>query len=224
MLPNADAVTDGWPAAALDALHPNATWAQMGTIGVEATELLAADVGRRRAEMWCLVDAPVSGSREPARNGRLILASGPDHPHNDVNTVFGALGQRTVWLGPGRHCQPVEARAQHLARFLRSRPLPRPAHWPSASAFRAPSLWTRSPAAAGVRHRLAKLAKMARGDYSADLSPEWAVKDLDLAPAAAGETTPVAMAIAELARPCRERQRKPGHQRRAARAQLKSGP
>src|SRR5205807_798026 len=39
---------------------------------------------------------------------------------------------------------------------------------------------------------LTKLAKMNRGDYSADFSLEWAVKDLDLALAASGaETTPV---------------------------------
>src|SRR5438445_186453 len=45
---------------------------------------------------------------------------------------------------------------------------------------------------------LTKLAKMERGDYSADFSLEWALKDLDLALAASGaETTPVVMAIAE---------------------------
>jgi 3-hydroxyisobutyrate dehydrogenase len=42
------------------------------------------------------------------------------------------------------------------------------------------------------------MAKMARSDYSADFSLEWAVKDLDLALAAGGtDTTPVVMAIAE---------------------------
>jgi len=39
---------------------------------------------------------------------------------------------------------------------------------------------------------------MERGDYAADFSLEWALKDIDLALAASGaETTPVLMAIAE---------------------------
>src|SRR6266851_1535329 len=101
MLPNADAVADVMlHGGTLDALRPGATWAQMGTIGVEATEHLAAEVARRRPDV-VFVDAPVSGSREPARNGRLlILASGPDRSHDAVDAVFAALGQRTLWLGP----------------------------------------------------------------------------------------------------------------------------
>jgi 3-hydroxyisobutyrate dehydrogenase len=52
------------------------------------------------------------------------------------------------------------------------------------------------PLASGVA--LTKLAKMESGDYSPDFSLEWALKDLDLAQAAAGgEVTPVAEAIAE---------------------------
>ena len=146
MLPNADAVTDVMVrGGALDALHPNATWAQMGTIGVEATELLAAEVARRRPDV-AFVDAPVSGSREPARNGRLYpgvrARSIPQRRQHCVRRAWPAHSLARA----GRHRQPVEAGAQLLARFLRSRPLPRPAHWPSASAFRTPSLWTRSPA------------------------------------------------------------------------------
>ncbi len=45
------------------------------------------------------IDAPVSGSREPARTGRLvILASGPAGARSILEPVFQALG-RPVWLG-----------------------------------------------------------------------------------------------------------------------------
>jgi 3-hydroxyisobutyrate dehydrogenase len=45
---------------------------------------------------------------------------------------------------------------------------------------------------------MSKLAKMEGGDYSADFSLEWALKDLDLALAASGaETAPVVKAIAD---------------------------
>jgi 3-hydroxyisobutyrate dehydrogenase len=199
MLPNADAVTDVMlRGGTLEALRANATWAQMGTIGVEGTERLAAEVARRRPDVM-FVDAPVAGSREPARNGRLlILASGPDRSHGSVDAVFAALGQRTLWLGPAGTASRLKlvlnawlafeieaaAEASALAKRLG---LP--------YAVLADAV-VGGPLASATA--LAKLAKMEKGDYSADFSLEWALKDLDLALAASGAgTTPVVMAIAE---------------------------
>jgi len=199
MLSNADAVADVMlGAGTLEALRADATWAQMGTIGVEATERLAAEVARRRPDVM-FVDAPVSGSREPARNGRLlILASGPERSHGSVDAVFAALGQRTLWVGPA-------GTASRLKLVLNA--------WLAfeiEAAAEASALAERlgvpyavladavvgGPLASATA--LTKLAKMERGDYSADFSLEWALKDLDLALAASGaETTPVVMAIAE---------------------------
>jgi len=199
MLSNAAAVEDVMMRGrTLDALRANATWAQMGTIGVAATERLAAEVARRRPDVL-FVDAPVSGSREPARNGRLlILASGPDRPHGSVDAVFAALGQRTLWLGAagvGSRMKLVlnawlafEIEAAAEASALAERLGVPYADLADAVAG--------GPLASATA--LAKLAKMERGDYSADFSLEWALKDLDLALAASGtETTPVLTAIAE---------------------------
>jgi 3-hydroxyisobutyrate dehydrogenase len=48
-----------------------------------------------------LLDAPVSGSKEPAEQGNLLIfASGPDDARPRVAPLFDALGQRTVWVGP----------------------------------------------------------------------------------------------------------------------------
>jgi 3-hydroxyisobutyrate dehydrogenase len=169
----------------------------MGTIGIEATERLAAEVARRRPDV-AFVDAPVSGSREPARTGRLvILASGPDAAQADLEPVFAALGQRTVWLGPAGRGSRMKLVANTLLAFeieavaevdaLAAR-LGVPygdvvealGGGPLASAF-----------------EMSKLAKMESGDHSADFSLEWALKDLELALAAAGAgTTPVTSAIA----------------------------
>jgi 3-hydroxyisobutyrate dehydrogenase len=170
----------------------------MGTIGVEATEGLAAEVARRRPDV-AFVDAPVSGSRGPARQGRLlILASGPDRSHRAVNPVFEAVGQRTVWLGQagaGSRLKLVlnawlafEIEAAAEAGALAERL--------GIQYSVLADVVTGGPLASAAA--VAKLAKMASGDYSADFSLEWALKDLDLALAAAGpETTPVVMAIAE---------------------------
>ena len=84
----------------LDALRTGAVWAQMSTIGVEATETIASMIAERRPDVLFL-DAPVSGSKVPAEQGRLtIFASGPEEARPKVEPVFAAIGERTVWVGP----------------------------------------------------------------------------------------------------------------------------
>jgi 3-hydroxyisobutyrate dehydrogenase len=83
----------------LAALQADAVWAQMSTIGVDATEAIATLVAERRPDVL-LLDAPVSGSKVPAEQGRLtIFASGPEEARPRVEPVFAAIGERTVWLG-----------------------------------------------------------------------------------------------------------------------------
>ena len=84
----------------LDALAPGSIWAQMSTIGVAGIERVIQLVEARRTDVT-LLDAPVSGSKEPAEQGQLIIfASGPDNARARVTPVFDALGQRTIWVGP----------------------------------------------------------------------------------------------------------------------------
>jgi 3-hydroxyisobutyrate dehydrogenase len=84
----------------LAALAPGAIWVQMSTIGVAGIERVAAMVWAERPDVT-LLDAPVSGSKDPAEQGRLtIFASGPDEARSRVAALFDALGQRTVWVGP----------------------------------------------------------------------------------------------------------------------------
>jgi 3-hydroxyisobutyrate dehydrogenase len=84
----------------LDALPSGAVWAQMSTIGVEATEALDSLVKERRPDI-VFIDAPVSGSKVPAEQGRLtIFASGPEEARAKVEPVFSAIAERTVWVGP----------------------------------------------------------------------------------------------------------------------------
>jgi 3-hydroxyisobutyrate dehydrogenase len=84
----------------LRTLAPRAIWAQMSTIGVAGIERVAALVETERPDIT-LLDAPVSGSKDPAAQGQLtIFASGPDHARAPVTPLFDALGQRTIWVGP----------------------------------------------------------------------------------------------------------------------------
>src|SRR5207247_6927581 len=84
----------------LAALAAGAIWVQMSTIGVAGTGRVAALVERDRPDVT-LLDAPVSGSKDPAEQGQLtIFASGPAEAREPVTPLFDALGQRTIWVGP----------------------------------------------------------------------------------------------------------------------------
>jgi 3-hydroxyisobutyrate dehydrogenase len=84
----------------LAALASGAVWVQMSTIGVAGIERVESLVGVERPDVT-LIDAPVSGSKEPAEKGQLtIFASGPEVARSRLEPLFGALGQRTIWVGP----------------------------------------------------------------------------------------------------------------------------
>jgi 3-hydroxyisobutyrate dehydrogenase len=84
----------------LAALAPGAIWVQMSTIGVVGIERVEALADAERPDVT-LIDAPVSGSKDPAERGQLtIFASGPDVARPRLEPLFDALGQRTVWAGP----------------------------------------------------------------------------------------------------------------------------
>jgi 3-hydroxyisobutyrate dehydrogenase len=83
----------------LAALPPAAIWVQMSTIGLAGINDVMAMVASERPDV-VLLDAPVSGSKDPAKLGQLIIfASGPDEMRPRVAPLFDALGQRTVWVG-----------------------------------------------------------------------------------------------------------------------------
>jgi 3-hydroxyisobutyrate dehydrogenase len=84
------------PDGALSMLRSNAMWIQMSTVGVEWTDQFA-DLADRHGVAF--VDAPVSGSSDPADRGELeILAAGPLDVRPRVQPIFDVLGRRTVWL------------------------------------------------------------------------------------------------------------------------------
>jgi 3-hydroxyisobutyrate dehydrogenase len=198
MLPTAEVVTDViLDGAVLEAMASGAVWAQMGTIGAEATLHLDAAVQGRRPDVR-FVDAPVSGSKIPAERGQLVvLASGPEDAGPTVDPVFAALGRRTLWLGPagaGSRMKLVlntwlafEIEAAAEAAALADKFGISPATLTDAL--------DGSPLVSP--YASAKLAKMLAHDDAPEFPLEWALKDLDLVgQAVPPETTPIARAIA----------------------------
>jgi 3-hydroxyisobutyrate dehydrogenase len=182
MLPTAEVVESViFDGGVTDAFADGCVWAQMGTIGVEAT-LHARDRLAVSRPGVMFVDAPVSGSKVPAQQGELlILASGPTAAADAVRPVFDVLGRKTVWLGEaGKGSQMklvvnaymsilIEGVAEtmeladrlgighrQLAEVIDGGPLDAPI--------------------AG-----AKLRMMDRRDFTAEFPLEWALKDVDLA-------------------------------------------
>jgi 3-hydroxyisobutyrate dehydrogenase len=195
MLPTAAAVESViFDASVAEAFADGSVWAQMGTIGVEATKRIRDRLAEQRPGVM-FVDAPVSGSKGPAEQGQLlILASGPAAAADAVRPVFDVIGRKTVWLGEaGRGSQMklvvnaylsilIEGVAetmeladrlgidhQQLADVIEGGPLDAPL-------------------------ADAKFHKMDRGDFAAEFPLEWALKDVDLVIGAAGGQAPPLLA------------------------------
>ena len=186
MLPTAAAVQSVMLADGVaQQLADGAVWAQMGTIGVEATAGLASRIGQLRPDVL-FVDAPVSGSKGPAEAGQLlVLASGPAAAEAVAAPVFDAVGRKTTWLGDAGQgsrmklvvnaylCFLVEGVAEALE--LGARLGIDPGELDAAIEG--------GPLDAPLAD--AKLHKMARGDFAPEFPLEWALKDVDLAITAA---------------------------------------
>jgi 3-hydroxyisobutyrate dehydrogenase len=99
MLTDGDAVLAAMQGeqGALARAREGCVWVQMGTIGERATERCIA---LARGAGVGFVDAPVSGTKQPAAEGKLVvLASGPQELRERVQPVFDAVGGRTLWVG-----------------------------------------------------------------------------------------------------------------------------
>jgi 3-hydroxyisobutyrate dehydrogenase len=99
MLRDADAVVETMEGGqgALARAQSGAVWIQMSTIGIEGTERCA-----QLAEQAGLVfvDAPVSGTKQPAEKGELVvLASGPEEARPRCQPLFDVVGSQTHWVG-----------------------------------------------------------------------------------------------------------------------------
>src|SRR3954468_6202954 len=93
VLSDGDAVED----SVRDLDFGDATWLQMSTVGIAATERLMEIASRASVPF---VDAPVVGTKKPAEEGKLVvLASGPADALERAQPVFAAVGAKTVTLG-----------------------------------------------------------------------------------------------------------------------------
>ena len=188
MVTDADAVLSiAHDEGVLAALAPGAILVQMSTVGVAGIERIASTVAAERPDVF-LLDAPVSGSKDPAEHGQLmIFASGPDAARPRVTPLFDALGQRTIWAGNVGKGTRLKLVANTWLAFV--------AEAVSASVALAHGLGLETDTVVDALKgnslvsawQEAKLRRIATGDFSAQFALALALKDVRLALDAADE-------------------------------------
>ena len=181
MVTDTDAVLSIAREGMLTAMPPGGIWAQMSTIGVAGIERVAAMVDAERPDVT-LVDAPVSGSKDPAEHGELtIFASGREDARSRVTPLFDAIGRRTVWVGAVGTGTRVKVVNNTWLAFA--------AEAVSASVAVARRLGLDAQTVVGALGggplvspwQAAKLQRIVNGDFSAQFALTLALKDVRLA-------------------------------------------
>jgi 3-hydroxyisobutyrate dehydrogenase len=164
---------------------------------VAGIDRVAAMVAAERPDV-ILVDAPVSGSKDPAENGQLtIFASGPDEARPRLTPLFDALGQRTIWAGAVGSGTRLKLVANTWLAFVAE------AVVTSVALARGLGLGTDVVADALEGNPLvspwqeAKLHRMVKGEYSAQFALALALKDVRLASEVADGRLGVLACLAE---------------------------
>jgi 3-hydroxyisobutyrate dehydrogenase len=177
MLPTAPIVLDlvepllaGWPDGTI--------WLQMSSVGAAEADRLIEVAGEHDVTM---VDAPVSGSTHPAREGLLtILAAGPASARERVAPIFAALGQRVIWAGAAGSGSRLKLAANHwmLCSLAAAAETMRLCEAMDLDQDRFAELL--DGGALGSPYVVEKLGEMGRHDYPAGFPVRLALKDLGL--------------------------------------------
>lgn len=162
----------------LDAWPQDKIWLQMSSVGAQEADQLTRAAQEHAVT---LVDAPVSGSTQPAEQGELtILASGPDSTRERLSSIFDALASKVLWVGEAGNgsrlklaanhwmvtmvtalaetmhlCEAMELDQEHFVELLDGGPL-------------------------GAPYAVQKLGEMRRHEYPAGFPVRLALKDLEL--------------------------------------------
>jgi 3-hydroxyisobutyrate dehydrogenase len=177
----------------LAAMRPDAVWVQASTVGAEWSDRLRslADTHGR-----LMLDAPVSGSTGPARNGTLSwLVAGPSTAVDAARQVLDALGARVLVVG-------TEQEASRLKLVVNT--------WMTAATVamadvlvacdrlgipRTALLEVIGTGPLAMPYALQKAQLMIDGDYNPGFPIELALKDIRLAKQAEGLQPPLAEVV-----------------------------
>ncbi len=168
---------------AIDKLDGAAVWVQASTVGPRSARTLA-DLAEDRGVAF--LDAPVSGSTEPARQGKLVwLVSGDQEALARARTVLDDLGSSVLHVGSG-----VEGSSLKLAvnAWMTAATVAMSDVLALCDALRVPHASFVAAISAGplaMPYELQKIRLMDDGTYEPGFAVGLALKDLKLAAASA---------------------------------------
>ncbi len=177
MLPTAEIVLD-----VVEPLLPNwpkgTVWLQMSSVGASEADQLTRVAQEHHVT---IVDAPVSGSTHPAREGNLtILASGPDSVREQLRPVFAALSSRVMWVGEAGMGSRLKLAANHWM-VAAVTAVAESMHLCEAMGLdQQPFVELLEGGPLGSPYIREKLVEMRSGDYPAGFPVRLALKDLEL--------------------------------------------
>ncbi|WP_243226825.1 NAD(P)-dependent oxidoreductase [Microbacterium sp. CIAB417] len=186
----------------LDALAPGAVVVNMATIGVAEIGELARSLADARPDI-VFVDAPVSGSKGPAEQGRVTILASSDADDESLRArlapVFEAIGRRTVWFGPTGAGSAMKIVVNtwlvHVMQGIAETALLADKFGIDPRAIAD----TLSGGPLDTPYATAKLRKIDAGDYSTEMALSLGAKDARLAvEAGTGLSLPVSQLIASL--------------------------
>ena len=179
----------------LGAMPQPAVWVQASTVGAEAADGLRALADKHDRAM---LDAPVSGSTQPASQGELTwLVSGPADAVDRVRPVLRSLGSRVQVVGDRQQASRLKlvvntwmtaatvAMADSLAACDR------------LDVSRGALLDVLRDGPLGMPYALQKAELMASGDFAPGFPVELALKDITLTEEAEGCKPPLIQAVEE---------------------------
>ncbi len=177
------------------AMRPDAVWVQASTVGADWADrlgVLATTHGRT------MLDAPVSGSTGPARNGTLTwLIAGPPAAVATARAVLDSLGERVLVVGTGQEASRVKlvvntwmtAATVAMADALTAAD--------RLGISRATLLEVISGGPLAMPYALQKAQLMTDRNYTAGFPVELALKDVQLTEQAEGRQPPLVRAVEE---------------------------
>jgi 3-hydroxyisobutyrate dehydrogenase len=191
LFPTADVVLDviepllgAWP--------EDTIWLQMSSVGAAEADQLTEVAGTHAVT---IVDAPVSGSTQPAEQGQLtILASGPDSARTPLEPVFDALASRVLWAGEAGMGSRLKLVANHWM-ITNVAALAESMHLCEAMGLdQQQFIELLDGGPLGSAYAVQKLGEMQRHQYPAGFPVRLALKDLELVrevERSSGVTTPL---------------------------------
>jgi 3-hydroxyisobutyrate dehydrogenase len=173
----------------LPAMRADAVWVQASTVGAEWADRLRAlaDTNDRR-----MLDAPVSGSTGPARNGTLSwLVAGPVAAVDAARPVLDSLGERVLVVGTGQEANRLKLVVNSWMTAATVAMADALAACDRLGVARSALLEVLAGGPLAMPYALQKAQLMTDGEFTAGFPVELALKDIRLAEQAEGLQSPL---------------------------------